>query len=765
MTETRMPTPADELLPYLPIVYVAWADGELSREELAECREHLALAESLSPQGRTQLAVWLDPDTPPSPDELRDMLDRIRSVTPALDCDAREGLAGLGAQLASAGGQAPSASTAAALEALERSLGVLGSEACRELLAGERPTPGAQVESRLDVDLVARALDGPYARDRRLVREFLENNPPRTGAGKDLVTHRAEVREDLLGLARTGFADNAYPELRSVQRPESSFFARLETLALGDLSLWVKSGVQFGLFGGSIHALGTDRHHELLGDVASGKLLGCFAMTELGHGSNVMEIETQATYDASTREILIHTPSEQARKEYIGGAADDARLAVVFAQLQVGARSHGVHAVLVPLRDENGHVLPGVRIEDCGPKLGLNGVDNGRIWFDHVRVPVDRLLDRFAHIDEDGHYQSAIPGANKRFFTMLGTLVAGRVAVASAAVSAAKVGLTIAIRYGARRRQFGPAGAPEMALLDYENHQLRLMPRLATTMALHFAVARIQDRAAHARVAVDEDSRTTETMVAAVKALATWETLDILGECRQCCGGRGYLSETRLPALIKDTDVFATFEGDNVVLMQLVARSLLSDFRSELQESRLLGLLRLVGKQARTAVLEKNPLAVRRTDDEHLGAHEFHRAAFRYREHQLLTGLARRLKRRIDDGMDSFTAFAAVGDHAVHLGRAHAERQVHDAFATAVTSGELRGTIAEDVCRLYALSRLQTARGWFVENDYVSPDKARALRRLVSRLCRTVRVEALPLVSAFGIPDSCLGSLGAAASV
>ena len=111
----------------------------------------------------------------------------------------------------------------------------------------------------------------------------------------------------------------------------------------------------------------------------------------------------------------------------------------------------------MPLRDKKGKVLPGIRIEDCGKKLGLNGVDNGRIWFDNVRVPRENLLNRYADVSEAGEYTSAIENPDRRFFTMLGTLVQGRVCVGGAGINASKVALTIATRYADKRRQFGPA--------------------------------------------------------------------------------------------------------------------------------------------------------------------------------------------------------------------------------------------------------------------------------------------------------------------
>ena len=186
-----------------------------------------------------------------------------------------------------------------------------------------------------------------------------------------------------------------FPEQYGGRGDPGANVAGFETVALGDLSLLVKFGVQFGLWGGAIQQLGTDRHHErYLRPTASLELPGCFAMTEAGHGSDVQQLGTTATYDPATDEFVIVTPDDEAHKEYIGNAACHGRVAAVFAQLIVGDESHGVHCLVVELRDEQGQVRDGVRIEDYGEKMGLNGVDNGRIWFDQVRVPREPLQRR-----------------------------------------------------------------------------------------------------------------------------------------------------------------------------------------------------------------------------------------------------------------------------------------------------------------------------------------------------------------------------------
>src|SRR5688500_13277596 len=311
-------------------------------------------------------------------------------------------------------------------------------------------------ELRLDVAALTALLDGDHAEIRAQVRDGLVEYASVLEDAETMTRDefRERVKDVVLELAATGQTGMGFPEEYGGGGDIGASIAAFETLALGDLSVLVKVGVQFGLFGGAILQLGTRHHHEAhLADLVSGRTMGCFAMTESGHGSNVQALGTVATYDVEAQEFVIATPDDASRKDYIGNAAAHAELAVVFAQLEVAGEGHGVHAFVVPIR-EGGRVVDGVRIEDCGPKMGLNGVDNGRIWFDHVRVPRTALLNRFAEVTPEGRYLSPIDSPDKRFFTMLGTLVQGRVCVGGAGINAAKVALTIATRYAVRRRQF-----------------------------------------------------------------------------------------------------------------------------------------------------------------------------------------------------------------------------------------------------------------------------------------------------------------------
>uniref|UniRef100_UPI002B26C1A6 acyl-CoA dehydrogenase family protein n=1 Tax=Nocardioides sp. TaxID=35761 RepID=UPI002B26C1A6 len=484
---------------------------------------------------------------------------------------------------------------------------IVDSEAARVAAAEE----GVYVRPHIDVAAMQRLLDGRYADVRDLVRSNLTDYASVLVDQEEMTTadFRERVKDVILELAATGQTGLGFPEEYGGGGDIGASLAAFETLALGDLSVLVKVGVQFGLFGGAILQLGTERHHErYLADIVSGELMGCFAMTETGHGSNVQALGTIATYDADTQEFVIETTSEEAGKDYIGNAAVHGQLAVVFARLEVGGEERGVHAFVVPIR-EGGEPCAGVRIEDDGLKMGLNGVDNGRLWFSGVRVPREALLNRFADVTADGAYESEIENANKRFFTTLGTLVQGRVCVGGAGINAAKVAIAIAIKYGLRRRQFEASSEDEEELiLDYGMHQRRLFPLLARTYALHFAqeVVAAQVHDVFSGTVDDEIARRQlESRAAGTKALGTWHATRTIQECREACGGAGYLAENRFAALKADTDVFTTFEGDNHVLLQLVAKGLLTDYSSNFSEMDQFGMVRFVAELGVETIIEK----------------------------------------------------------------------------------------------------------------------------------------------------------------
>ncbi|GEP39070.1 acyl-CoA oxidase [Nocardioides psychrotolerans] len=639
---------------------------------------------------------------------------------------------------------------------------------------------GVYVQPEVDVPALQALLDGRYAEVRNLVRSNLDDYASVLEEAETLsrADFRERVKEIVVEMAATGQTGMGFPQEYGGGGDIGASVAAFETLAFGDLSVLVKVGVQFGLFGGAILQLGTKAHHDAyLARLVTGELMGCFAMTESGHGSNVQALGTVATYDLATQEFVITTTTDEARKDYIGNAAEHADVAVVFAQLEVGGTSEGVHAFVVPIR-EGGAACPGVRIEDDGLKMGLNGVDNGRLWFDQVRVPRTALLNRFADVTPSGVYESEIENPNKRFFTMLGTLVQGRVCVGGAGINASKVALAIATKYALRRRQFEASSEDEEELiLDYGMHQRRLFPLLADTYALHFAQEVVASRLHDVFSGITDDEHTRrelESRAAGTKAYGTWHATRTIQECREACGGAGYLAINRFTALKADTDVFTTFEGDNHVLLQLVAKGLLTDYSSDFSDLDQFGMVKFVAGLAVETVLERtavHKLLERIKDvlpggddgwDQEAGLldPDYQLAMLRFREEHMLGGVARRLKRGIDQGMNPGVVFSRVQDHVIGAARAHVERLVLEAFvdkARDLPEGDLKVAL-NLLCDLHALATIEADRAWFMEHGRLTSQRSKAISREVSSLCRKIRPLAGDLVDAFGVPDAMLRS-------
>ena len=394
-----------------------------------------------------------------------------------------------------------------------------------------------------------------------------------------------------------------------------------------------------------------------------------------------------------------------------------------------------------------------------------------------MRVPRTALLNRFADVTPAGVYESAIENPNRRFFTMLGTLVQGRVCVGGAGINASKVALAIATKYAVRRRQFeATSDEQEELLLDYGMHQRRLFPLIARTYALHFAqeVVAAQLHDVFSGIRDDEHTRRElESRAAGTKALGTWHATRTIQECREACGGAGYLAVNRFAALKADTDVFTTFEGDNHVLLQLVAKGLLTDYASEFEDMDQLGMVRFVTSLAVETVIERTSAhkLLERVKDLLPGGDEWDQdaglldpdyqlAMLRFREEHMLAGVARRLKRGIDQKMNPGEVFSRVQDHVI--GR---PTRTSSGWSSRRSSTKTRALPDGDqkvalnlLCDLFALSTIEADRAWFMEHGRLTVQRSKAISREIGSLCRKVRPIAVDLVDAWGVPAEMLRS-------
>ncbi|MBC7630636.1 acyl-CoA dehydrogenase [Aeromicrobium sp.] len=625
-------------------------------------------------------------------------------------------------------------------------------------------------------DEVRIALDGKWRHVREQSRKELAELDLAYDHDLTLDQARARVLEQMHKLVPTGIPAAGFRVSSGGTGDPGRAVTGIEMLAQFDLSLMVKAGVQWGLFGGAIENLGTEKHHKkYIPDLINLDLLGCFAMSETGHGSDVQSLETTATFDPATAEFVINSPTPSSRKDYIGGAAAHAEVAAVFAQLITKGESQGVHCFVVPLRDTQGNDLPGITTSDDKHKGGLGAVDNGRIMFDHVRVPRENLLDKYGHVDEGGTYTSPIDSTNARFFTMLGTLIRGRISVGGSASAATGVALSIAGRYALKRRQFGPDANHEILLMDYRMHQRRLLPLIAKSYALRFAqnqlVARMDRVQSSEEPPPPHQQRELESRAAGLKAAQTWHSTKAIQEAREACGGAGYLAENRLTTLKGDTDVFTTFEGDNHVLFQLVAKELLTSYAQEVGGLDPVGLVRFAASTVADVVKERTAASqlIQRlidarpgkSDDDHdlldLGTQL---SLFEDREQHVLETAARRLRRAGKDKAEAFKVFNAAQDHVIRAGRVHIDRIVLEAFTAGIARCDdpEAQDLLRDVCSLYALTTIEEDLAWFMGHNRLADTRAKTVTTLVNELLEKLRPHTLTLIEGFGVPEAALNA-------
>ena len=336
------------------------------------------------------------------------------------------------------------------------------------------------------------------------------------------------------------------------------------------------------------------------------KWIGCYAQTELGHGSNVRGLETTATWNPDDKTFTLHSPYLTSAKWWIGSLGRTANHAVVMAQLVIAGKTYGPHPFVVHIRDMKSHEpLEGVHVGDIGPKFGYNTMDNGYLLFNNYKIPHISMLARFSSVDPKTN-QYIRPSSPSLVY---GTLTWVRSTIVMQAGGVLARGVTIATRYCAVRRQFQDRDAPEWEkgenqVLNYTMVQIRLLPLLAATFALHFTgkgmmalyeannrkMAQNTPDTHTTRGAGPEETQSSSDLLAdlhaiscGLKSLASTTAAEGLEVCRRACGGHGYSSFSGIGSWYADYLPTATWEGDNYMLTQQVARYLLKSARSVLK--------------------------------------------------------------------------------------------------------------------------------------------------------------------------------------
>lgn len=541
-----------------------------------------------------------------------------------------------------------------------------------------------------------------------------------------------------------------------------TFTLRMQLVGIADPAFWTRFGVHYGLFLGALRSGATSNQMSYWinkGVLGLNGVIGCFAMTELAHGSNVAGLETTATFDPDTDEFVIHTPHLGATKWWIGGAASSATHAAVFAQLIINGKRHGVKTFVTQLRDtKTFRLLPGITIGDIGKKMGRDGIDNGYIQFTYVRVPRAHMLMKHTQVSREGVVTEP-PLAQLTY----GALLGGRTAMVTDSSNSAKKALTIAVRYAAVRRQFAASGAKvETQIIDYPIHQRRIMPLVAQAVAMGFTGLKLQDMYEDMTQSLDrlkpgdkdvediiEKLKETHATSAGLKAFCTWACLDTIDRCRQTLGGHGYSAYSNFPAMYADFAVQCTWEGDNTILSLQAGRSLVGAWADAAKGRKLApGVAYLSAPGILTAKSDGSlsPDDISRAFH-CVAANVVKKAATDY------AGFLKAGKSK-EDAMEacSYSRFIAAKLHTVNY--------IYQMFKSAVDEMEQSAETAvlATVCKLYGLWQIEELQGYFFKYGYFTADQMDKVHSTVDALCLEVRGYAVPLIDSFALSDHIINS-------
>jgi len=517
--------------------------------------------------------------------------------------------------------------------------------------------------------------------------------------------------------------------------------------------------LHWGMFIPAIKGQGTDEQQKKWLPLAyKMQIIGCYAQTELGHGSNVQGLETTATFDPQTDEFVIHSPTLTSSKWWPGGLGKVSTHGIVYARLITDGQEHGIHGFIVQLRSLEDHKpLPGITIGDIGMKFGsgaYNTMDNGLLRLDHVRIPRDQMLMRVSQVTRDGKVvQSDVPRQ-----LVYGTMVYVRQTIVKDASCALSRAVCIATRYSAVRRQFGSSnGGPETQVIDYKTQQSRLFPLLASAYAFRFAgewLTWLYNDVTKSLAAQDfSNLPEAHACTAGLKSLTTSVTADGIEECRRLCGGHGYLASSGLPELFAVYIPACTYEGDNTVLMLQVARILIKTLAQLGSGKPPVGTIAYMGRienlmQCRCSVKKAedwlNPDAVLE--------------AFEARAARMSVACAQKLSKY----SNSEDGFAELSADLVEAAVAHCQLIVVSKFIEKLQQdipGKGIKRQLEALCGIYSLHLLHKHHGDFLATSYITPKQASLANDQLRALYSQVRPNALALVDAFSYTDHFLGSI------
>ncbi|KAG2520127.1 hypothetical protein BBO99_00005720 [Phytophthora kernoviae] len=473
------------------------------------------------------------------------------------------------------------------------------------------------------------------------------------------------------------------------------------------------------------------------------RIIGAYAQTELGHGSNVQGLETTAIYDKGTQEFVIDSPTLTSRKWWPGGLGKTATHAIVHAKLLIDGESKGVQAFIVQLRSLESHMpLPGIEMGDIGPKVGFNSLDNGYAVFRNVRAYLILKL-------------SFVLGAATTITTRF-----------SAARVQGRKSKTNAESVKSAESEFVLTN--ENQVLDYQNQQHALLPLVALAYAANFAGRAMTAMHDDTLALVKSNHGSITTKITEVHAISSglkaWladRVNDGIEQCRRLCGGHGFLQSSNLAHLFAENVGACTFEGTFDVLVQQHSRYLLKAYASQHED-------RVEDKdtvpdnedgETPTSFLRYTSLYTNyhvqcnahRAED--FGSFHILTDAFEVRATRSIQQLAQAMAASGNDANACRLLMASASTH-------HAELMLLKFFISgvyALPAGKTKAAVAQ-LCQLFGTWLLVNGLGDFRRDNYISSVQGDMLHKQLQTLLPPVRLNAVRLTDAWNFSDFELNS-------
>ncbi|XP_029456328.1 peroxisomal acyl-coenzyme A oxidase 1 isoform X1 [Rhinatrema bivittatum] len=490
------------------------------------------------------------------------------------------------------------------------------------------------------------------------------------------------------------------------------------------------------------------------------EIIGTYAQTEMGHGTHLRGLETTATYDSSSQEFILNSPTVTSIKWWPGGLGKTANHAVVLAQLYTQGQCKGLHAFIVPIRHLGTHEpLPGVIVGDIGPKFGFDEIDNGFLKLDNIRIPRENMLMKYAKVETDGTYVK--PVSDKLTY---GTMVFIRSHIVGETARFLSKACTIAIRYSAVRHQSEmKPGEPEPQILDYQTQQYKLFPLLATAYAYQFVGAYMTETYHRITGDINEGNLSElpelHALSAGLKAFTTWVASAGIEECRMACGGHGYSHCSGIPNLYVTFTPTCTYEGENTVMMLQTARFLVKSYTQVSSGKPVGGMVSYLNDLPRQRI-QPQAVAARPTVkdiNDLTGLVE----AYKLRAAWLVVTAAKNVQAELNRRKDKHDAWNRSSVDLVRASEAHCHYVVLKIFAAKLSeiSDVAIHNVLGHLCLLYALHGITKNTGDFLQAGLLTSPQISQMQQRVKELLAIIRPNAVTLVDAFDYSDAQLGSV------